>query len=210
MKRIILLYLTLVNLAFAYNYNDVLLKAQASIFPKIILLDKKLADKLIDGKIVYTIVYEKNDYQTALDIKKYIDANYNGSFDKYDYTINLVEFSDFSEKTKTSAVYVLNLDQHTNKIADIAKEKGVISFSYDINNLNKGIMFSLSIEKSTVIYLDKDALFTRKIDFVDALLQIVRFVDRTNTDGKAKYNNPSRKWYAKIMDMLDRKDLNKV
>jgi len=86
----------------------------------------------------------------------------------------------------------------------------VISFSYDINNLNKGIMFSLSIEKSTVIYLDKDALFTRKIDFVDALLQIVRFVDRTNTDGKAKYNNPSRKWYAKIMDMLDRKDLNKV
>ena len=63
-------------------------------------------------------------------------------------------------------------------IATIAREKGIISFSYDINNLKKGLMFSLVIEKSTVLYLEKENLHTKKIDFVDALLQMVRFVEK--------------------------------
>ena len=63
------------------------------------------------------------------------------------------------------------------KIADIAKEKGIISFSYDIMDLREGVMFSLLIEKSTILYLNKDTLVTQKIDFVDSLLQIVKFID---------------------------------
>ena len=70
MKKILFLYLTLINVAFGYHYDDIVLKAQASIFPKIILLDKKIQNKLIDGKIVYTIVYNKSDYNTALSIEK--------------------------------------------------------------------------------------------------------------------------------------------
>ena len=178
MKKFILLYLTLVSLAFAYNYDEVLLKAQASIFPKIILLDKKLENKLIDGKIVYTIVYDSSDYLTALEIKNFINSKYKGHLDKYAYTVNLVDFTSFSDKTKASAVYVLNLKEHVKDIASIAKEKGIISFSYDIDNLKKGLMFSLVIEKSTVLYLEKENLHTKKIDFVDALLQMVKFVDK--------------------------------
>ncbi len=70
MKKILFLYLTLLNIAFGYNYDDLVLKAQASIFPKIILLDKKIEDKKIDGKIVNTIVYDKTDYDTAISIEK--------------------------------------------------------------------------------------------------------------------------------------------
>ncbi|MBU0632495.1 hypothetical protein KKA17_07610 [bacterium] len=201
MKKIILLYLTLVSLAFGYSYDDVLLKAQASIFPKIILLDKKIENKLVEGKIVYTIVYDKNDYYTALDISKYIEEKYHGHLGQYEYTVNLVEFSKLSDATEASAFYVLNLDKYTDKIAEMAKERGVISFSYDINNLNQGIMFSLVIEKSTVIYLEKETLFTQKIDFVDALLQIVKFTDKNTALNKIK--NDSRlerdQWYAKII-----------
>lgn len=178
MKKILLLWLTLVNIAFGYNYDDVVLKAQASIFPKIILLDKKIEDKLIDGKIVYTIIYDKTDYVTALSIEKFINKNFQGRLDRYEYKINLVEFANFSEHTEASAIYVLNLTEYIETIATIAREKGIISFSYDINNINKGLMFSLVIEKSTVLYLGKENLFTKKIDFVDALLQMVRFVDK--------------------------------
>lgn len=178
MKKILFLYLTLLSFAFGYNYDELILKAQASIFPKIILLDKKIEDKLIDGKIVYTIVYNKTDHHTALSIEKFINNNFNGTLDKYNYKINLVEFTNFSNETEASAVYVLNLDEHIEKIADIAKDKGIISFSYDINNLRKGLMFSLVIEKSTVLYLEKDNLYTSKIDFIDALLQMVRFVEK--------------------------------
>ncbi|MBU1215809.1 hypothetical protein KJ870_11155 [bacterium] len=178
MKKILFLYLTLVSLAFGYNYDDVVLKAQASIFPKIILLDKKIDNKLIDGKIVYTIVYDKTDYLTALSIEKFIDKKFQGYLDTYSYKINLVDLENFSEKTEASAIYVLNLKEHVERIATLARKKGIISFSYDLNNLKKGLMFSLVIEKSTVLYLKKENLFTKKIDFVDALLQMVRFVDQ--------------------------------
>ncbi|MEA3352337.1 MAG: hypothetical protein U9Q33_00775 [Campylobacterota bacterium] len=198
MKKILFLYLTLFSFAFGYNYDDVLLKAQSSIFPKVVLLDKKIEDKLIDNKIVYTIVYDKVDSVTAVSIKDFIDKNFKGQLDIYNYKINLVEINDFSEQTEASAIYVLNLDEHIEKIATIAKQKGIISFSYGINNLKKGLMFSLVIEKSTVLYLKKDNLYTKKINFVDALLQMVRFVETDyayDQDIMYNYRQKSRDLY---------------
>lgn len=181
MKKIILIYLFLTSLAFGYNYNELFLQAQASIFPKIILLDKKLENKLINGKIVYTIVYDKKDYLIALEIKELIDANYKGKFDKYAYKINLVEFSNVTNQTQITVFYVLNSsEKEIQRIANFAKEKGVISFSYDENNLKNGLLFSLVLEKSTTLYLNKKYLDTRKVDFVNSLLQMTKYVDKEN------------------------------
>ncbi len=69
---------------------------------------------------------------------------------------------------------------YISKVAKVAKEKGVIAFSYDIQNLKKGLLFSLMLEKSTVLYLNKEDLNKTKIDFVDSLLQMVRFIDKSN------------------------------
>ncbi len=207
MKKILFLYLTLITIAFGYNYDDLVLKAQASIFPKIILLDKKIEDKLIDGKIIYTIIYNKTDHHTALSIEKFINKNFKGQLDKYDYKINLVDFESFSYKTKASAIYVLNLEEHIEQIANIAREKGIISFSYDISNLKKGLMFSLVIEKSTVLYLEKENLYSKKIDFVDALLQMVRFIDKgyANQEDILYYNTlDSKNLYAGLITNVPR------
>lgn len=206
MKKIILLYLTLLNIAFAYNYDDVLLKAQASIFPKIMLLDKKVEDKLIGGEIVYTIVYDKYDYNKALEVSNYINENYKGHFGKYGYKINFVDASEFSDKTEASAIYVLNVEKEIQKVADIAKKKGIVSFSYDIGNLKDGLMFSLVIEKSTVLYLRKENLQNNKVEFVDSLLQIVRFTQSDVIKNKVLLNNYPEyniKYTKAIIDILD-------
>ncbi len=189
MKKIIFLYLILTNLAYGYNYDELLLKAQASIFPKIMLLDKKIEDKLINGKVIYTIIYDKSDFYTALEIKNIIDSNYNGYFDKYKYKILLVDFLDFSNQTEASAIYVLNSDKYIKKAAKIAQEKGIIAFSYGIKNLEKGLLFTLMLEKSTVLYINKESLYTLKVDFVDTLLQMVRFIDKSDAKNKTIYNN---------------------
>jgi hypothetical protein len=180
MKRIIFLCLIIVNLAYGYSYNNILLKAQATIFPKILLLDKKIDKKLIDGKIIYTIIYDKDDLHTAQNIKEFIDKNYSGYFDKYIYKINLVEFSELSPQTQATAIYSLNSTTHINKVANIANKKGIISFSYDVKNLKQGLLFSLMLEKSTVLYLNKENLHNTNVNFVDSLLQMVRFVDNNN------------------------------
>lgn len=181
MKKTALLLFILVNFSYGYTYNKLLLKAQASIFPKIIMLDKKIDDKLIDGEIVYTIVYEKNDYYTALEIGEFIESNYRQSRSKYSYKINLVEFSNFSDETQATAVYVLNSNKYIKKIAQSATRKGIISFAYDMNNLKQGILFSLMLEKSTVLYLNKENLNAKGIDFVDSLYQIVNFVEKSGS-----------------------------
>lgn len=205
MKKLLFIYFTLLSFAFGYNYDDLVLKAQASIFPKILLLDKKIENKLIEGKIVYTIVYDQADYHTALSIEKFINKNFNGQLDKYNYKINLVEYTNFSKNSEASALYVLNLEEHIERIAAIAKEKGIISFSYDINNLKRGLMFSLVIEKSTVLYLEKENLYTNKIDFIDALLQMVRFLDKDYaTEENKEYLNKldSNDLYAGLLDSI--------
>ena len=181
MKKIILLLIVLVNFVYGMNYNELLLKTQASIFPKIILLDKKLNEKLVDEKIIYTIIYEKNDYNTAQEIRKFINTKYKGHFDKYVYEINLVEISNLSNKTKATAIYMLNSNKGIEKVANIAKEKGIIAFSYDINNLKQGLLFSLMLEKSTVLYINKENLYIQKVDFIDSLLQIVKFMKANNS-----------------------------
>jgi len=201
MRKILFLYLTLISIAFGYNYDDVIIKAQASIFPKILLLDKKIENKLVSGKIVYTIVYDDKDYLTALSIKKLINKNFQGQLDTYKYEVNLVDFRNFSDKIEASAIYVLNLNTHIEKIAQIANEKGIISFSYDINNLSKGLMFSLVIEKSTILYLKRERLFTEKIEFVDALLQMVKFVEKDYVfQGDKQYQNKInyKNYYASL------------
>lgn len=181
MKKTALLLFMLVNYSYGYTYNKLLLKAQASIFPKIIMLDKQLENKLVDGKIVYTIVYEKEDYHTALEIGEFIEANNRKDKSKYSCKVDLVEFSNFSDETQATAVYVLNSEENIEKVAQGAIKQGIISFTYSINNLKQGILFSLMLEKSTVLYLNKENLNTKKIDFVDSLYQIVNFVEKSGS-----------------------------
>jgi len=181
MIRLIVLYFIFAKLLFAYNYDDLLLKAQSSIFPKIMLLDKKVKNKLVENKLIYTIVYGNNDYETALHVKKYIETTFKGHFEMYPYEINVVDFEHLDTATKSSAFYVLKSSkENIEKVARIAREKGVGSFSYDIDNLKHGLLFSLIIEKSTVIYLNKENLDTQNIDFVDFLFQMVKFIDKNS------------------------------
>ncbi|MFA5232869.1 MAG: hypothetical protein WC390_00595 [Sulfurimonas sp.] len=181
MKKTVLLFLIFVSFAYGYNYDDLLLRAQASIFPKILLLDRKINEKLVNDKVVYTIIYDKSDYSIAKRISEFIDSKYKGLFDKYMYEINLVEYTDLSSATQASAIYVLNSDKDIKKVADFAKEKGIVAFSYDVKNLKAGLLFSLMLEKSAVLYMNKENLHIQKVDFVDSLLRMVKFIDRENS-----------------------------
>ena len=181
MIRVFLFFILFVQSLFGYNYDDLLLRADASIFPKIMLMDKKIKNKLIENKIIYTIVYDQCDYETALHVKEYIESIFKDHIDRYPFEVDLVEFSQLSSNTKASAFYVLKSStDNIKKAADIAHQKGIISFSYDINNLKDGLLFSLVIEKTTVLYLNKEYLHTNSIDFDDFLLQTVKFIDKNS------------------------------
>jgi len=181
MLRVFLFSILFIQLLFGYNYDNLVLKAQSSIFPKIMLLDKKVQNKLIDNKIIYTIAYDTSDYQTALHVEEYINSIFKGHFDRYPYKINLVDFSHLSPNTEASALYVLQSStDNIKKAADIAFQKGIVSFSYDVNNLKDGLVLSLIIEKSTILYFNIKYLHVKNIDFIDSLFPMVKFIDKNS------------------------------
>ena len=183
MKKFLFLYPFLTyTLLLAYTYNDLLIKTQASIFPKIILLDRNLPMKLINDTIVLSIIYEKDDLFTAQNIKTIIEESFSNNIDGYGLQIQLIEVSQLSQATHATAFYVLNLsDEALKKVTKIAEQNHIMTFSYDLNNLRKGLLFSISMEQSTTFYVNKDNLHNEKVDFVAPLLQMVKFIDKENS-----------------------------
>ncbi len=177
MKIFIFITLLLTNIAYGYSYNELLLKAQSAIFPKILLLDKKLGEKLVDGKIVYLIVYEQSDHDTALNVRRQIQQQFDHKLEQYTFEVKLVKYKDISDDLQATAIYALNSQEHLKSLANIAISKGIVTFSYDIANLENGLLLSLMVEKFTILYLNKNMLQNYQVDFVDSLYQIVRFTN---------------------------------
>lgn len=174
MKKLLLIFFLLTSTLFGYSYNDLVIKAQSSIFPKILLLDKKLYDKLVDGKIVYTIVCEASDYHRAQTLRDAMNRQYQNRLGDYPFEVRILLFSKLTPKTRATAIYALNSETGIDKVTDLVKTSGYMTFAYDIVNLQHGVLLSLMVEKSTVIYLNKKGLQTHNVDFVKSLYQIVR------------------------------------
>ncbi len=177
MKKVSVILLFLCTTLFAYSYNDLLIKAQTALFPKILLLDKHLESKLVDGKIVYLVAYEENDVFSAAKVTELLEASYKARLDEYDFEIRMLPFEEIDENVEATAIYVLSSEKYIDRLAEIAQKKGIITFAYDIAHLKKGLLLSLVVEKSTVLYLARPYLAKYRIEFVDVLYQIVRFID---------------------------------
>lgn len=177
MVRFSILLFLLVGTLFGYSYNELLIKAQNAIFPKILLLDKNLDQKLVDGEISYTIVCETSDYHTALALKEQMDKRYRQRLGGYPFKVRVVRFEEFTAQNRTTALYVLNSENDIDNVTRLARESGIITFAYDMAKLKEGVLLSLVVEKSTIIYLNKNSLPDYNIDFVDSLYQIVKFME---------------------------------
>ena len=177
MRFILLISFLLSGTLFGYSYNELLIKAQSTIFPKILLLDKKLNQKLVGGEICYTIACEKNDYLTAVALKEQMVKKYRQRLGEYPFKVEVILFSELSRDKPMTAIYALNSEKDINKVTNLGKELGILTFAYDMANLKEGILLSLMVEKSTILYLNKRSLPDYKVDFVDSLYRIVRFMD---------------------------------
>ncbi|OHE05158.1 MAG: hypothetical protein A2513_03620 [Sulfurimonas sp. RIFOXYD12_FULL_33_39] len=177
MKKFILLFFTLTVTIYGYTYNEMLIKAQIAVFPKILLLDKKINNKLVDNKIVFIIAHEESDGTTAANIQNIFLQLYKNTLSNYVFETKTVEFSKISQSTEATAIYILNSQTAIKDLSNICASKGIITFSYDINNLKSGLMFSLMLEKNTALYINKKNFKNNKIDFIPSLYEIVKFIN---------------------------------
>ncbi len=178
MKKILLILLIFKILIFANNYNDFLLKIQAKIYPKIILLDKKIDKKLVDGKIIVGIVYDKGDFFIANRVKNLIKSLYGSRLDEYEFKVVPIDMLNIlnDRYSNFSYLYILkSIPDRFERLSLFVNRNKIVTFIYDKNDLKYGFLFSLDIKREPIIYMNKK--ISKIFDFNQYLYSIVRFVD---------------------------------
>jgi len=176
MRLWLLIVLTAIPI-FGFNYNPLLLEAQASLFPKLLMLAQEPEKLLVKENIVVAIIHEAEDIESALKLKSLMEEQYEDAIEGYPFTIVLLEYSKLNEDMEVSAVIALHSEKYLNKLAQLVIKKKIVSFVSDAAYLKEGFLFSLNLERSTVIYMNKPILPSYGIEFSDTLYHVVRFFD---------------------------------
>lgn len=173
MKSLLLLLLALQLLG--YESNSLLLRAQASIYPKIMLLDKDVSNKTSEETILLIIIYNDEEKKSAQKLKELIDYNYKGELGSYNFIVELVNSQKKVEINNATSYYFFSLkEDEKKKILSEAKSKNRICFGYDSEDFSDGILISLMLKEKTYIYLNRTSLSDYNINFTPVFYKIIK------------------------------------
>lgn len=177
-KLVFICFILMVNNVHAYDYDPLLMRAQATIFPKIILLDKDLSRKMTVDQIVITVLYDSQDKNIALKLKELMTLQYKNNLGEKQLTVNVVDFDKFDE-TVASTAYILLKSSETmhGKITAHAASKQRLVFSYDYKDFQNNVLISILVKEKTYIYLNKSALHDYDIKFLPLFYKIVKVIE---------------------------------
>ncbi len=176
--RYIALLLIFLQSVWGYTYNELLLDAQSRIYPKLLMLEEGIAARHDNKPVVFTVLYEPEDEFTAERIVDKIEAYYDHSLGGIPFEAEMATFSELEPPFHSDAFYILKADEEDMKKAvDFARREKIPVFVYDFKDLKYGALFALTIEQSTVIYMNRVVLQKAGILFAPSLYSIVRFVD---------------------------------
>lgn len=156
-------------------YNSNILDIQGKVFPKMIILDKNIEKKTLEEKIVFTILYENIDINTAFLLKERIEKNYN-ELKNFDLIVKLKRFDDFNEKEPLSTAYYFLIGDKNKiiKINDFLILNSRLTFSYDDTYLDSGIIFSLKQSFKIDLFLNLQSLKNSKIELENSIFNLVK------------------------------------
>lgn len=175
MKRFLISLLAAGMSLYGAGYDSTLLKAHAKLLPKIILLDKGLDQKLVNGKVKVTIVAGPKDMASASEFKNMINGFYQGHIMQLPLEVEIEDINSLDLSKQTSAVYILSLPSNElQKALKLAKKEKVVSFVYNLDDLSKGALVSVRVESKTVIYFNRQAWEPDAIQLRPEFFKVVR------------------------------------
>lgn len=158
----------------AKEYDDTVMDIEAKIFPKIAILEEKIAQNA-SPYLTIAIVYKEPDYDVAQRFKQKIEATYPNKIRAKKVRVTLVEFGS-THISDTDALLVLAHEaQELETIAIWANKHKMLTFAYEPAYLEYGLIASIYIGRTTKPYLNAQAI--KKYDFVfdSYLLQLSKF-----------------------------------
>ncbi|MCK9373969.1 MAG: hypothetical protein M0P91_12310 [Sulfuricurvum sp.] len=176
MRRLFLLFYS-VSL-FSADYDPLLMRAQASIFPKIILLDQDVSKKTLNGSISLKVIYDGSERLQAKELKQLVDGQYKGKIGGYNFETELVHIDNFSASDDATAYILLDAaDPKKRSVIARAAKNHRICFGYNYKDIENNILISLLMKEKTYIYLNKSALHEYTINFTPVFYRIVKVIE---------------------------------
>lgn len=160
---------------FIHAEDSVLLNAHIKMIPKIMLLDLKTGSKSTNA--ILAIAYDSNRKVLAQNIADEINQIYNGKVGNLNFVAVALSVDELLVRNDLSFVYLTVLtNRSVDKIAEWGLLNSVPTFSYNVSDIDRGILGSITIERSTVIYINKNVLKEGKFHFNTALFQLARLI----------------------------------
>lgn len=160
---------------FAVEYDSLLMRAQASVFPKIMLLDQGIAQKTVSGAIVLSIIYSPDEMLLAKDFKGLIYKEFQAQLGEYEFKVELVPIDKFTRSIKSSAYFLFNtLESTKQEVISHTIEQQRICFSYHYKDFKNKVLISLFVKEKTYIYLNKSVLNDYGVKFVPIFYKIAK------------------------------------
>lgn len=177
--KIFLFFLLSLSSLHASGYSDTLLRIQSNIIPKMVLMDYNYKNKLQNGAIVITVLYDKKDRETAKKIQKIILNKYGKGIMNNPVKVKLINCDDFvKQKPKTTLLYILRMTpEKLKKVCNRGQEKNYIIFSYDKALLAYGANLSISVGKKVKPIINMASLKENNISFRPAMIAISEIFD---------------------------------
>ncbi len=176
--RYIAVFLLFLQSLLGYTYNELLLDAQSRIYPKLLMLEEGIAARHSDKPVIFTVLYSPEDEFVAERIVEKIEAYYDHLLGGVPFEADMATFDELDIGLHSDAFYILKGDEESiKKAVEYAMREKIPVFVYDYKDLKDGALFALTIEQSTVIYLNRSTLHKAGVVFTPALYSIVRFVD---------------------------------
>ena len=158
-------------------YDPLLLRAQASIFPKIILLDQDLSEKTHGDDIIINIVSSSADSSVANEFRDNILEKYKKRLGGKGLVVNVSTFANFKQKNPATAYIVMQGDEALfEKVVTHAVSNKRIVFSYSYTDLENNALISLHVKEKTYIYVSKSTVKKYGINFLPVFYKIIKIL----------------------------------
>lgn len=172
--RYFILLISLFLSVFAENYNNGMLDMHAKVFPKILLSDTKIDDKLVNGTIKIMILYSEEDITIANKLKVQMIHLY-PLLKEHPLHVVLQEYQQFDPADNATAYYELLGDKKSiQNVNRWGQKNSRITFSYQSDYLDYGTIMSLYISDKVSPYINTEALKQSNIILDNIIYKIAK------------------------------------
>lgn len=163
----------------ASAHESFIVNGHIRMLPKIMALDTRLTSRTDSSKVLFAVVYDSNRKSDAQFIADEINRFHHGKVSNIPFIAIALSANEVTERKDIAFVYMLQKcsSKSLKKVAAWAIENSIPTFSYDVADLESGILGSIAFERSTVIYINKKTLKEGKFHFDGTLYQIARLIE---------------------------------